>query len=61
VKIAVLWTGLSGYFNSCLRELCSRDGVEIMVVHSAPASDAPYAMQQLKSVTHYCLACLAQT
>jgi glycosyltransferase involved in cell wall biosynthesis len=42
VRIAVLWTGLSGYLNACLRELASRPGVELFVAHSEIKNEAPY-------------------
>jgi glycosyltransferase involved in cell wall biosynthesis len=46
VRIGILWTGLSGYLNGCLRELASRDGVELFVSHRAPALDAPFDESQ---------------
>lgn len=42
MRIAVLWTGLSGYLNACLRELASRPGVELFVAHSGIKNEAPY-------------------
>lgn len=42
MRIAVLWTGLSGYLNACLRELASRPGVELFVAHSEIDSQAPF-------------------
>ena len=42
MKIAILWTGLSGYLNACLRELAAREGVELFVCHSAPDRNAPF-------------------
>ena len=47
MRVAVLWTGLSGYLNACLRELASRPGVELFVAHSEPNSQAPYDVGQL--------------
>jgi glycosyltransferase involved in cell wall biosynthesis len=46
VKAAVLWTGLSGYLNACLKELAGRPGVELRVCHQAPTADAPYDERQ---------------
>ena len=46
MRIAILWTGLSGYLNACLRELAGRDGVELFVCHSAPEIDAPFDESQ---------------
>lgn len=51
MKIAVLWTGLSGYLNACLKELASREGVEILVAHNAPEDNAPYDDQQFSWIT----------
>ncbi len=42
MRIAILWTGLSGYLNACLKELASREGVELFVSHQAPVQEAPY-------------------
>jgi glycosyltransferase involved in cell wall biosynthesis len=46
VRIAVLWTGLSGYLNACLQELGDRDGVQLFVSHKAPNLDAPFDENQ---------------
>jgi glycosyltransferase involved in cell wall biosynthesis len=42
MKVAILWTGLSGYLNTCLKELASREGVELFVSHQAPVQHAPF-------------------
>jgi glycosyltransferase involved in cell wall biosynthesis len=42
MRIAVLWTALSGYLNACLRELATRPGVELLVAHEATREDAPF-------------------
>ena len=42
MKIAILWTGLSGYMNACLKELSSRDRVELFVSHELPSEEAPF-------------------
>jgi len=42
MRAAVLWTGLSGYLNACLKELASRDGVELFVSHQASVQEAPF-------------------
>jgi glycosyltransferase involved in cell wall biosynthesis len=52
MKIAILWTGLSGYLNSCLKELSSREGVELFVAHSAPERDAPFDESQFAWMTN---------
>ncbi|MFZ0591455.1 MAG: glycosyltransferase family 4 protein [Bryobacteraceae bacterium] len=41
-RVAVLWTGLSGYFAACLRSLQAQ-GTQLFVAHSAPASNAPFS------------------
>ena len=46
MRIGILWTGLSGYLNACLKELAGRDGVELFVAHKAPAFDAPFDESQ---------------
>ena len=46
MRIGILWTGLSGYLNACLKELAGRDGVELFVAHRAPALDAPFDESQ---------------
>jgi len=42
MRVAVLWSGLSGYLNACLRELAAREGVELFVSHMRPLREAPY-------------------
>ncbi|MGA8043655.1 MAG: glycosyltransferase family 4 protein [Terracidiphilus sp.] len=42
MKIAVLWTGLSGYLNACLKALASHEGVRLFVCHQVPDANAPY-------------------
>ena len=46
IRIAFLWTGLSGYMNACLKELSARDGVELFVSHELPCSEAPFEEAQ---------------
>ena len=46
MRVAVLWTGLSGYMNACLKELASRNGVELFVCHEAPIQQAPFEDSQ---------------
>lgn len=42
MKVAVLWPGLSGYINACLRELAERPGVDLLVAHAPPKDEAPF-------------------
>lgn len=46
MRVAVLWTGLSGYLNACLKALGEREGVELFVSHKTAEGDAPFADQQ---------------
>jgi glycosyltransferase involved in cell wall biosynthesis len=46
MRIAILWTGLSGYLNACLKELASRDHVELFVSHQMPVKSAPFDESQ---------------
>ena len=42
MKIAILWTHLSGYLNACLKELGRNEGVELFICHEQPIDDAPF-------------------
>ena len=42
MKIAILWTRLSGYLNACLKELGRHDGVDLFICHELPNDDAPF-------------------
>ena len=42
MRVAILWTGLSGYLNACLKELASREDVELFVSHQAAVQEAPF-------------------
>jgi glycosyltransferase involved in cell wall biosynthesis len=46
MRVAFLWTGLSGYMNACLKELSARDGVELFVSYELPVAVAPYEEAQ---------------
>ncbi len=46
MRIAILWSRLSGYLNACLKELASREGVELLVVHEGMADEAPFEDEQ---------------
>jgi glycosyltransferase involved in cell wall biosynthesis len=46
MKVAILWTRLSGYLNACMKELASRPGVELCVIHEAADSEAPFDEEQ---------------
>jgi len=45
LRLAILWTGLSGYFNAWLHSLVDRHNVELLVFNVSPTglSTAPYA------------------
>lgn len=51
MRVAVLWTRLSGYLNACLRELATRPGVELLVAHEAVRQDAPFDDSQFSWMT----------
>lgn len=42
LKVAVLFSRLSGYMSKCLRVLCERHDVEIIVFCKAPTEEAPF-------------------
>lgn len=42
MKVAVLWTALSGYMNACLKELAAQDDVQLFVSHKVPDGTAPF-------------------
>lgn len=46
MRVAILWSQLSGYLNACLKELAGREGVEICVFHQSAGGDAPFAEEQ---------------
>ncbi len=51
MRIAILWTGLSGYLNACLHELASRPGVDLLVAHKTPVDAAPFEDGQFAWMT----------
>lgn len=52
MRIAVLWTHLSGYLNACMKNLASREGVELCVIHESSVSDAPFKESQFEWMTN---------
>ena len=52
VRIAVLWSHLSGYMNACLRELEHIDNVEIFVGHYTPSVDSPFEREQFSWIAN---------
>ena len=42
MRAAILWTGMSGYLNACLKELAGREAVELFVSRQAPVQEAPF-------------------
>ena len=42
LRVAVLWQGMSGYFDSCLQSLVATGRVILSVAYRAPSEDAPY-------------------
>ena len=52
MKIAILWTKLSGYLNSCLIQLASRKDVDLFVSHQVSSNDAPFDKEQFAWMTN---------
>jgi glycosyltransferase involved in cell wall biosynthesis len=50
-RIAVLWTGLSGYLAACLRET-QRQGAQLFVTYSEAQSSAPYCATHFDFIDH---------
>ncbi len=48
IRVAVLWSCLSGYLNACLKDLASREDVELFVCHSNPTANAPFDSAQFE-------------
>ncbi|HEY0796065.1 MAG TPA: glycosyltransferase family 4 protein [Acidisarcina sp.] len=48
MKVAILWTHLSGYLNASLRALASLPGVEIYVANQAAGADAPFSSEHFE-------------
>lgn len=42
MRVAVLWSELSGYLNACLKELVRTEGAELFVAHVPPSLAAPF-------------------
>lgn len=42
MRIAVLWTRLSGYMNACLRVLAEIPGTDLFVSYQAPSDQSPF-------------------
>ncbi|MGE5490053.1 MAG: glycosyltransferase family 4 protein [Actinomycetota bacterium] len=42
MRVAVLWSELSGYLNACLKELVQTGGAELFVAHVPPSQAAPF-------------------
>lgn len=42
MRVAVLWTHLSGYLNACLKALAQTEGVELFVANICVSEDAPF-------------------
>jgi glycosyltransferase involved in cell wall biosynthesis len=42
MRVAVLWPGLSGYVNACLKELARRPQVDLLVAYAPAVEEAPF-------------------
>lgn len=50
VRVAVLFSRLSGYMVACLQELKLRHTVELMIVCRSPSRDAPFELERFGSL-----------
>ena len=48
MRVAVLWPGLSGYINACLKEIASRPQVELLVAYAPAVDEAPFAEDEFE-------------
>ena len=48
MRVAILWTKLSGYLDSCLRALAAVEGTELFVSYQESTPDAPFADEQFR-------------
>lgn len=46
MRVAVLWYGLTGYLNACLKALSQQPNVELFVAHKKAHAEAPYEEDQ---------------
>ena len=44
VRVAIVWTQLSGYLNACLSELAADERVDLFVSNESASKDAPYKL-----------------
>lgn len=52
LRIAFLWSHLSGYLNACLKELSSDPQVQLFVSYQTPSADAPFQAEQFQWLRH---------
>ena len=52
MRVAVLWYGLTGYLNACLRALSQQPDVELFVAHKKAHAQAPYEKEQFAWIPH---------
>lgn len=52
MRIAVLWSELSGYLNASLRALAEANGRDLFVAARRPSANAPYAPDQFSWIPH---------
>jgi glycosyltransferase involved in cell wall biosynthesis len=53
-RVAILHSRLSGYMSACWWALKKRSGAELMVMHYAPAENAPFDEGQFDWIDHLC-------
>lgn len=54
MRIAVLWSHMSGYLNACLQELANINDVKLFVSNYAASSAAPFRSDQFTRFTAHC-------
>lgn len=52
MRVAVLWYGLTGYLNACLKSLSQIPGVELLVAHKKAHAQAPYEEDQFRWISN---------
>src|SRR4051794_25510696 len=51
VRVAILWSTLSGYFNACVEALAATGRAEVLLLHQRAVASAPFEATDLAGVT----------
>lgn len=54
MRVAFLWTEMSGYTNACLKSLAAVEGVELLVVRMRGGAEAPFADAEFAWLRNHC-------